>query len=363
MANIAITADIHLGLTGRLQDTIYALKTIRAYCQLAKVDMVLILGDLFHDRKYLEIDVLNEAAEFFDESKTKFGQTWVVFPGNHDMYLRYSWKCNSLDPLNDKLVVINGIKELIIDGRHFHILPYITQESVYNKILAELVLKADQETVLLTHIGVRGATFNTCFTQASDSNISFASTPYRAVFTGHYHNRQSVGDKVFYPGSPIPFKHDEGGIPHGFIILDTNTMEQKFVNIQKAGLKFFPESTPPPNFYTIIHTDVNSTDHEVIKNNHIRVVLNETIAENEKENIRLILQNHNPKSIKFITPIEKITQTKQEIKVYGISDYFDRWIKKDKNFKDLDERLILRLNQEIIQVGDEQYLSEQEEIE
>ena len=79
MANIAITADIHLGLTGRLQDTIYALKTIRAYCQLAKVDMVLILGDLFHDRKYLEIDVLNEAAEFFDESKTKFGQTWVVF--------------------------------------------------------------------------------------------------------------------------------------------------------------------------------------------------------------------------------------------------------------------------------------------
>ena len=92
-------------------------------------------------------------------------------------------------------------------------------------------------------------------------------------------------------------------------------------------------------------------------------MLGETIAENEKESIRLLLQNHNPKSIKFITPVEKITAGRKEIKTYGISDYFDRWIKKDKNFKELDDKLILKLNQEIIQLGDEQYLSESQEIE
>jgi DNA repair exonuclease SbcCD nuclease subunit len=362
MANIAITADIHLGLTGRLNDTIYALKTIRSYCQIANIDIVLILGDLFHDRKYLEIDVLNKATEFFNECR-ELKQTWIVFPGNHDMYLRHSWKCNSLDPINDKLVVINEIKELVIDGRHFHILPYMTKESTYRKVLELLSQKADAETILLTHIGINGATYNTCFTQASNSSITFNDTPYRKIFTGHYHNRQSIGDRVYYPGSPIPFKHDEGGIPHGFLVLDTDTLEQKFVNIQKAGQKFFPSEAPPPNFYTIIHTDVNSTSEEVIKNNHIRVVLGETIAENEKESIRLLLQNHNPKSIKFITPVEKLTADRKEIKTYGISDYFDRWIKKDKNFKELDEKLILKLNQEIIQLGDEQYLSESQEIE
>lgn len=363
MANIAITADIHLGLTGRLNDITYALKTIRSYCHVAKIDMVLILGDLFHDRKFLEIDVLNRATEFFDACKKEYGQTWVVFPGNHDMYLRHSWKCNSLDPIGDKLVVINDIKDLVIEGRHFHILPYITKESTYRKVLELMAQKADAETILLTHIGVNGATYNTSFTQTSDSSITFNDTPYRRIFTGHYHNRQSVGDRIFYPGSPIPFKHDEGGIPHGFIVLNTDTLEQKFVNIHKAGVKFFPDEPPPPNYYTIIHTDVNETDDEVIKDNHIRVVLGETVAENEKESIRLLLQNKNPRSIKFITPVEKRTTERQEIKTYGISDYFDRWIKKDKNFKELDEKLVLKLNQEVIQLGDEQYLLEAQEIE
>jgi hypothetical protein len=145
--------------------------------------------------------------------------------------------------------------------------------------------------------------------------------------------------------------------------MDTDTLEQKFVNIQKAGVKFFPQIIPPPNFYTIIHTDINSTTPDVINNNHIRVVLSQTIADNERESLRLLLQNHNPKSIKFITPVEKVETAKQEIKTYGIADYFDRWIKKDKNFKDLDNRLILKLNQEVIQAGDEQYMSENEEIE
>ena len=363
MANIAITADIHLGLTGRLDDTMYALKTIRAYCQAAKIDIIIILGDLFHDRKFLEIDVLNRSTEFFDDAKKKYDQNWIVFPGNHDMYLRYSWRCNSLDPINDKLTVISDIKDLVIDGRHFHILPYVTQESAYNEILHHMSKKADEETILLTHIGVNGATFNTCFTQASSSSVTFNDTPYKKIFTGHYHNKQSIGERIHYPGSPIPFKHDEGGIPHGFIILDTNTLEQKFINIMKAGSKFFPNIVPPPNYYTIIYDDINSTPEEVIKNNHIRVVLDSSVAENEKESIKLLLGNKDPKSIKFITPVEKTESTKSEIKTYGISDYFDRWIKKDKNFKDLDEKLILRLNQEIIQLGDEQYMSECEEIE
>ena len=363
MANIAITADVHLGLTGRLQDSMYALKTIRAYCQLSKIDIILILGDLFHDRKYLEIDVLNQATDFFEECKRDYKQSWIAFPGNHDMYLRHSWRCNSLDPINDKLEVISGIKDLVIDGRHFHILPFIQQDSIYNQILGEMAKKADEETILLTHIGTKGATFNTCFTQVSGSSITFQDTPYKRIFTGHYHNRQSIGDRVYYPGSPIPFKHDEGGIPHGFLVLDTTTLEQKFINIQKAGQKFFPNEPQPPNYYTIMYSDANTTDIDVIQNNHIRVVLNSTIADNERESIRLILQNHNPKSIKFITPVEKIQTeaSNQEIKTYGISDYFDRWIKKDKNFKDLDEKLILKLNQEVIQLGDEQYLSQIEE--
>ena len=66
MAKIVLCADIHFGVAGRLQDILWSTRVIREYCKAANIDTVIVLGDLFHDRRTIEIDVLSAAAKFFE---------------------------------------------------------------------------------------------------------------------------------------------------------------------------------------------------------------------------------------------------------------------------------------------------------
>lgn len=235
MSKIAITSDIHFGVPGRLNDILWACRTIREYCYAAGIDTVLVLGDLFHDRRSLDIEVLSHVSRFFEQTTDDYHQQWIVFPGNHDMFLRHSWDINSLTPLRKHLTVIEDVKVLQIDETRFWVLPFITYEKSYMRVLKAIQSKAQEGDNLLTHIGIRGATMNTCFLLQNWSIIDFEEFAFHKVYTGHFHNKQQIGENVWYPGSPIPFKFDEGDVAHGFYCLDLDTDTHKFINIWKAG--------------------------------------------------------------------------------------------------------------------------------
>ena len=69
---IVITADVHFGIKSRLSDCIWATKVIREYTHRNEIDTVLILGDLFHDRVSLNIEVLSNVYNFFKETKENY---------------------------------------------------------------------------------------------------------------------------------------------------------------------------------------------------------------------------------------------------------------------------------------------------
>ena len=144
LSKILITADIHFGVPGKLDDTLYACRVMREYCKLSNIDTALILGDLYHDRRYLEIDILSASYGFFEEAAEEYNQNWIVFPGNHDMFLRHSWKINSLTPLKKHLTVIEDVCKLQIDNRNFWILPFITFEKTYMTVLNRINEMADE---------------------------------------------------------------------------------------------------------------------------------------------------------------------------------------------------------------------------
>ena len=221
MSKIAITADIHFGVPGRLADTIWGCKVLREYCRAAEIDTVVVLGDLFHDRRALDIETLSHVALFFEEtSESPYDQRWIVFPGNHDMFLRHSWQINSLQILRRHLTVIEDLKILQLDDVRFWVLPFITHEKSYKRVLSRIYKQARPEDYLLTHIGVCNAVMNTCFLLQNWSVITFQDAPFKGVYAGHFHNKQQIGDNVWYPGSLIPFKFDEGDVAHGFYCLE-----------------------------------------------------------------------------------------------------------------------------------------------
>lgn len=370
MSKILLTADVHLGVPGRLHDTLYALKVMEKYAISNKIDTIIILGDLFHDRRYLEIDVMTYAYRFFEDSKEK-GIHWITFPGNHDMFLKHSWDINSLEALKKVITVIPNISLITLDDYRFWIVPFISYEKVYMDIIYNIQRESrkyygsrDAENLdsILTHIGIHGATLNTCFMLKDWGSVSFAKLNFRQVFTGHFHCHQSI-DNATYPGSPIAFKFDEGNVDHGFIVYDMKENLYTFECIDVLGAEYFPSEARPSGFLTVLPEDIGSFDHDDICNNNIRVMWVEEPTDNQKNDVKKHLQLLGAKSIRWLNVYQrqdKMTNVKKNTDI-GFRNMFEGFIEQDTTkLKDLDKHLLLRLNTDIVTAGDEQYYAEQE---
>lgn len=354
MAKIIKTADIHLGVQGRTEDIFWALRLIRTYASESGIDTIIGLGDLFHDRESLSIDIICAAHDYFLESEKKYKQRWIWFPGNHDMFLKHSWKINSLKPLSSHFTLIDTVKILEIDGVRFWVLPFIHFESAYMRVVKRIEDQYQDGDILLTHIGVIGAIKNTCFLLQDWSIVNFEQSPFTHVYTGHFHTTQQVGNNVWYPGSPIPFKFDEGDTPHGFFVFDTSTRSHEFIDIWELGRKYLPNETPPPNYLTIPYEALNDLEEEIIRNNIIRVAADRDLLPNERLEIQEHLQKNGVKTVRWLN-VKKEEKRTQKLK-FDREDLFEAWLQTDvEGMKGLNLRLLRQLNKEIVKDGNERY--------
>lgn len=367
MSKIAIAADFHWGVPGRLDDIHWAARVLREYCLQHDIDTVLTLGDLTHDRQSVELDVWNTLYDFLAETKAA-GQNWYAFPGNHDMFLKHSWEFNSLRPLRDQITVIDQVSLMTINGRRFFILPFVHLEKSYMRLLHRLEELYQDGDVLLTHIGVRGATLNTCFLLKDWSYVDFTNSPFRRVYTGHFHSRQNLNDQVYYPGSPIPFKFDEGDVSHGFYILDTETMVHEFVDIWQAGKRLFPGEIGPPQYYTLLAEQLEEVDTAVLHNNMVRVAHSRDLSQDEREEIRDRLMARGCRMVRWLTLRQEAPATAMtgEVRIEALpasdpSLLFEWWMAQDtEGVLGLDQKLLRKLRAECVHEGDERYVYAEE---
>lgn len=356
-------ADLHFGVKGRLADTLLASKIIRAYAAANSIDVVVILGDLFHDRQTLDIEVLSTVCKFAEEAAA-LNQQWIVFPGNHDMFLRHSWDINSLVPLRKHMTVIETVKQLMLGEQRFWVVPFITYEKSYMRVIGEIEKQVDPEDKLLTHIGVRGSILNTCFLLKDWSFVDFEDTKFKRVYTGHFHTPQQSGEKVWYPGSLIPFKFDEGDVPHGFIVYDSDTDTHEFVSLWDVGPKLFPNEIMPPQFMTVADSQIDGLTEADVSNNLVRVAWGREATDDEKLGLKEHLTKLGARSVRWLNFAAKVAQSTE--RPSGSSEFrtlFSAWIARDdRGIKDLDTSVLAALNDEIMAAGDEVYAVEESEI-
>lgn len=362
MSKIVITADIHFGVPNRLNDILWACRVMREYCKRAEIDTVLVLGDLYHNRQAIEIDVNNHVCQFFEETKTEFGQNWIVFPGNHDMFLKHSWEINSLAPLRKHLTVIETVKVLKLDNTRFWVVPFIQYEKAYMEVIKSIINHSEfqEGDNLLTHVGVRGAMLNTCFLLKDWSMVNFEGLPFHRIYTGHFHSKQQIGENVWYPGSPIPFKFDEGDVPHGFYVYDLDVDTHKFINIWKAGAKFLPDEKAPPQFQTFLDELLQDKTEVDVAGSLIRVALQRDYTVDEKGKIREQLMQLGALGVRWMDLKVDKDESQKQLPGLGVhKNLFRAWVEKDsKGIKDLDSKILHRLNDEVMSEGDEVYVAE-----
>lgn len=342
-----ITADIHAGFPNKLYNSLWGLNVIKRYADEHSIEVVWILGDLFHDRVSASWEVLNTIFTFFENAKS---QEWICFPGNHDTFLRNSWRINSLKPLKKVISIIEDIKAIEIGDKRFFILPFVQYESAYMEILQRLNEKASENDILMTHIGIADSIKNVCFLLKNWSLVTFKDTVFKRVFTGHFHVMQEVGT-AYYPGSPIPFRFDDESPKHGFLVYDDESNEVKEIDIYEAADELEITQRKPENFITITEDDFDQSD---LSGNNVRVVLTKEYTSQELSEMRNLLLSKEAKQVFWLNkaenePIEDKAETKELLQT---TDLFKSWVGHDKP-KDLDIEFLMTIHGQVAQEAEE----------
>lgn len=350
---VILTADWHIGYPNKTKDVIWAVNGIRDYAVKHGIDTWFVLGDMMHDRELVDISDLCSISDFLVETTTKFNHQIFTFPGNHDMYLKNSWSINSIKVFSGIINVINGVQSIVIGGRRIFIVPFIHYESEYMRVIAELEKSYKDGDLLFTHIGVKNSSLNSCFMSKSWSVVDFSGSKFRHIFTGHFHIPQKVGDNVWYVGSPIPFRVDEGDCDHGFMVLDLATLESKFIDLWEVA------ANPPPKFITIDLENLPNVDKSVISNNHIRIMSSSQVTSNQLDGIKSSLATMGAVSVNWSEALLRDNCDRIMIandKISSINDLFKMAVEAEiDDAGDLKREKIFRLNESIIDEGDSKY--------
>jgi len=342
---IIVTADFHHGYPGRIDDTMWAMQAISDYAKVENIEKIVVLGDFHHNHDHITIDVWNRISAFLEEDRKH--HEWIIFPGNHDMFMKTSWDINSIRPLRNLITAVNDISALEFDGRRFVIVPFMHYESAYMDVLKQVENDYGPDDVLLTHIGVKGAALNTCFLLQHWSVVTFVDSRFPLILTGHFHCHQIVEDKVCYPGSPIPFRFDEGVVPHGFLDVETNELQVNFIDMREL------RDDCPRDFITVTDDWLSSIDESSIRGNCVRVALSREYSKTELEEIRNVLREHGSISTHWMKAKERDPESIQAMDFEASNiPIFERWLK-EKKPTDYDISLLKKLNQQVVELGNE----------
>jgi len=344
---IIVTADIHNGYQGRLKDTIWSMEQISKYAVDNGISKVVVLGDLFHDRESITIDVLHGVSKFFNDKPKD--QEWIVIPGNHDMFLRNSWEITSVGALRGLVTVYDRVCDFDIGDRKFVVVPFIEDEGKYRRVVKALESKYDDSCILLTHIGINNAVNNSCFLMKHWSVVDFSECKFSLILSGHYHLYQVVGSNVCYPGSPVSFRFDEGMVPHGFLVVDVINLSVDFVDIKSIDSDYYP-----PDFIVVEDYNLDSLSRSTISNNKIKVKLTREYTKDELDDLRDKLINDGVVSVNWQKDNQVITVNEDVKCSVGSDPVFERWLGSVDHSK-YDFELLMKLHKEIETVAEDKF--------
>jgi len=225
----AFIADIHLsrygqdkreettGLPERLNSIKNALNEVGDYCCDNDIDVIVIGGDIYHNKSIVHSIAQEIMVDFFEKYEDL---QFIIVDGNHDLSgkgqnvvssLRAISKCNNVD-----WVTQFQSQE---DGGLFCI-PY--SHDVVNQV------KTNKGRILISHFGLSEGVLNSGMSIISDISVRDLIGKYELVLLGHYHKPQEIiqdNFKLYYVGSLIQLDWGEKNEDKRFLVVDTDTLD------------------------------------------------------------------------------------------------------------------------------------------
>lgn len=228
---VAIISDLHFGVKNNspfflsVQEEFFY-KQFIPYLQHNNIDTVWVLGDIFENRKVLNVHIMNRMFNFFKELSVK-GIKTVCIAGNHDHYFKNTNDVSSLSPLFEQINGLTLVKDRAViefDGIPVGFISWIPPE---DKDACLEWIKTVNVDILCGHFEINSFEIVKGVICESGFDTSLFER-FDVVLSGHFHIRSTNGI-IQYVGNPYQTNWGEYGYRKGFHIFDPETKELTFI--------------------------------------------------------------------------------------------------------------------------------------
>jgi DNA repair exonuclease SbcCD nuclease subunit len=235
-----------------------------------KIKFVLILGDTFDRRKYVNFYSLKRTKEMFFDPLKEMGAIVYMLAGNHDTYFKNTNEVNSVDLLlaeYDNIHVISKPETIKVAFKSIAMMPWICADN-YEESMN--FIKESSSDICMGHFEIAGFAMHRGMPSQEGIDRSIF-RKFSHTFSGHYHHK-STSDDIYYLGNPYQLTWQDYDDDRGFHLFDTHTTELEFI------------VNPNVMFHRIIYDDKEQTIKELTDktfeqytNTYVKVVvLNKT---------------------------------------------------------------------------------------
>jgi DNA repair exonuclease SbcCD nuclease subunit len=266
---VIIYSDLHLynhhHLLINSETALSFLSYMKDYAIENKIENIVCAGDFFHTKaRAYAPHVIQGWLRIKDMFKANIKQYIIV--GNHDMSNPNNTMNSILFMYSDYAKIIPDYYFMDIGDTRLHLLSYST------KMFENFILAEDKKNVLIGHLDVIGFTMSNGFRANAGFNTDSFSA-FDLVVSGHYHMFQQRKN-IIYIGSPYQTSFSEANQKHGFMILETDTLEWQFVEYNDA-----------PKYKVIEVSDIRDLNNFKIDGNFVKIkLLTDKINKNQLRN-------------------------------------------------------------------------------
>jgi DNA repair exonuclease SbcCD nuclease subunit len=230
------------------------------------IDTVLILGDTFDRRKYINFFTYKRAREmFFDKLYDKKINVFML-AGNHDTYFKNTNDVNSVELLlgeYSNIDVIYSPETINLNGTPICMMPWICAEN-YQQSMDEL--KNTTADIVMGHFDISGFQMHRGLSSTEGLDRSLFGR-FDMVMSGHFHHR-STSDNIYYLGNPYELTWQDYNDPRGFHLFDLESRKLKFIENPNI---MFHRITYDDKEHSI--TEINNKDLSKYTNTYVKVVV------------------------------------------------------------------------------------------
>ena len=255
-----LMTDLHFGISNNNSDILNwqkkAMNKSIKYFKNNNVNNIIILGDVFDNQNLNSTLIMYEVIKIFGKLSSEFDNVWVLV-GNHDMYYKNSREVNILSVLLKNKYMNVHVVDQFTQIDNISLCPWIVDEKDIENI------KNDNKNILIAHLEINGFYYNKQSKISTKGLNKSLFKKYDMVLSGHFHSKQHQ-DNIHYLGTMMPLKWNEYNEPHGIHILNTETLELTFHDLEISMfdvLKFDKDK----------NYDLESLD--AYKNKHVKILL------------------------------------------------------------------------------------------